>query len=496
MFPRLPGFFCLLLLPWLLFCLHAKAMSPDPADPAWLNDLAGYVRLPPQTRLPRARSMHEAMVQAYNLNQLTDSMGYSQLLLQVKGLPVPVLRQLLIQSAILHLQAGSRGSAKELLDEAVRITEEEGGRHDPDLILPVALQGMLLHRAGQYAESRDRLHFSQHLIHRDFGVYAREQLPVLSMLTSSWLESQGLFSPRAELARQFMLDIQERHLGRASPQLVPQLLEAADWYNSILCFEKAEQSQLRALRILEDAYGPDDFRLIEPLLHLSRTRLKLRAAGYFGYFAMEGEHRRLLQEAGPGITGNPPKSPRDCRYRLATPSGFTLRPARRAVQRALSIARTGGEAANAQLVQVLVATGDLLTASSLREARDYYREAWQQLTLAGDISLRDSYFASPRLIFPEKVEGMSWASADAPPDAKPSVVVSFDISERGQVRNLQVIESSVDRGSENLLRDVMSRFRYRPRLAEGEVVQTSGILVRQLYNLRPSPAPAITAGGR
>ena len=383
--------------------------------------------------------------------------------------------------------------AEELLLEAISLTEADRGHLHPDLILPVTLHGLLLFQLEEFDAAKDRLHLGQHLVHLEKGVYSLQQLPILEALTSSYLATQGLFSHEAEVVQRLMLSIHERHFGTESPDLVPALLELAQWYNSTLCFEKAQRSQQRAIRILEAAFGPDDLSLVDPLVGFTRTRVTLRAVGQVGFLAMEGSARRLL----PDTTTNDfifkaPKNPQDCRHQLANRSSFTLRPALRAMRRAVALVRSSDEAELTDLVSVLTATGDLLITSSDPAGDRYYREAWEQLTAASHIQLRDSYFDRPKRVFPEHVDGMQAASADDQPVSGPYTLVSLDVNERGQVRNLKIVETSLSRENQSALRKVISSFRYRPRRVNGEAVTSTGLLIRHRYSQELTPTDLAT----
>src|SRR5678810_293362 len=72
-------------------------------------------------------------------------------------------------------------------------------------------------------------------------------------------------------ARILNLQAEEERLGNQSPELLPTIYDLADWYEHWGTVREARPLYRRAAAIIENAYGSDDLRLVQPLRQIASS---------------------------------------------------------------------------------------------------------------------------------------------------------------------------------------------------------------------------------
>lgn len=406
------------------------------------------------------------------MDDLLDSRGAAQLASLTRA-------RLKGNAGLLYAASGDPVKARALIEEGIAIIDESVGVYDlalADLLVPLAL---LLQDNGAYEEAEEALRRAQHIVHRQDGVYSRRQLPLLERLY--YIHEARGHPFEADREQRFNLKISEQAYGENSEALVPVLerlgehfanrgnlipadvarmanlpfeaheiiaryhgseREAASRYRFAM-FRESVESYERAISIIENKYGPNDLRLTEPLKGLARARLLQRTANARAEEAME----RRVQ-----IVKDSPSSD----------IGDTAR-------------------AMVDLADIYTITGD-------HRAPEVYREVWNLLSNDPELlDLRTELLGSPVRLFPPQVV----LSVDRQPEGTEVgdplyADIELTVDHDGEVSDVELVDTNVPRDNFRLLRRYLrEEVVYRPRMADGEVVDTSGLMLHQSYEYVP-----------
>jgi len=194
-----------------------------------------------------------------------------------------------------------------------------------------------------------------------------------------------------------------------------------------------------ALKVLEEAYGPDNDRITEALRGIVNTRVS-----WDNYSAQYGFGQR---------------------------AGLVV--AVKAQERIVSIYEGREDIDPYERVAALVDLGDCYLYTDDPRAIDTYRKAWQLQSRLVSSQTADEMFGSVglvRLVLPENPQGHSeWR-----------VTVTYDVASDGKVTVSEVDGNAPQEVNEHM-RDNYAHARFRPRLVGGEPVDTHGITYTHKY---------------
>ena len=411
--------------------------------------------------------------------------------------------RLLTDAGIIKAVTNQDAKAVSLLEQSIKTVEESVQRFSPLQFNALMVEGMLQARAHNYSQAVQLFRRAQHVLHLQDGVYTRKQLPVLDQLTSID-QARGLLLD-ADLEQRFDLRIAERAYGANSEALIPTLEKLgnyfadrgdgvprfladadahSDWWRNRIpdqflastqtpiadqsfaaydspggknfgnqiryfrasLFDQAVEMYNRAIKILENKYGPNDLRLVQPLKGLAKARL------------LEGAHRKL---------------------------------SRQAMERATRIVESNPSTDVEDHVNALVQLADLYIITGDSRARERYQDAWKLLTEHPGLKhLKTQLFSKPKRIFPAPV---SFVLSKRPSDTKPGeplyVDLKFTVDTQGVPRSIRVVDTNVPASNKDMfVRYFGQKVRYRPRLVKGKLSDTTGVTWRQRY-VAPDPSP-------
>lgn len=276
---------------------------------------------------------------------------------------------------------------------------------------------------------------SVHISHVTAGPNNLEQLDTLDSLSRTHFFLGNI--RRANKIQDIMFRLQQRRFSADSDQYIDALMRRARWYAQVGDFTEATFAFRRLERNIMKHHGRDDPRLIDPLIELA--------------FAAPRQSTNT-----PGMTIE-----------------IAIKEARRAIKRAVRIAREHHEDDPTVLPSTLVSEGDfLLFANQVRSASSSYQEAYA-LTVGNPelASLHQQLFTEPKPIMRTPIRSVyhrdySESSIGRYRD-RGYVEFKFDISINGRPTNIQLVDSHpaglMDRA---VLREVR-RSVYRPSFLNG-----------------------------
>ena len=236
--------------------------------------------------------------------------------------------------------------------------------------------------------------------------------------------------------------------------LVPSLMRRAQWQHRAGYIADEQATYRRAIRIIETSAGKEDIRLIEPLTKLGES--------YF-YTDLHGEQTM---------------------YQTAVSGEIYFK-------RALRIAESNPKADWGTEVNSMLALADYyMLVGNLSRARKLYREIWE--TLSGSeakLLFRDEVFSRA---VPLNDRPIPEFASNAGPDPlgtpseeflQGSVTVSFSITDRGRVTDMEPVEvvpAEFTDMEKRVYREVRGRL-YRPRFEEAEPVDTANEVFTHLF---------------
>ncbi len=203
------------------------------------------------------------------------------------------------------------------------------------------------------------------------GLHAASQLPVLKTLIAGYATTGRMADAGRE--QEYAYTVAETSFGKKDPRMLGPIEDLARWYEKTERYTAARLLHTRAVQIAEAA-KPDGIESVPGLRGIARC---FRLAYVYGETQ---ESVNSATQAFPDVFSGGPLS-----GALNAPSSDGERALRLALQ------RLGTAPANRALRgAVLVDLGDwYLTANKGSRAQENWREAWKELSLAGDTSLLD-----------------------------------------------------------------------------------------------------------
>ena len=360
---------------------------------------------------------------------------------------------------LLQLDIGETYSALSHLDRAAKLIERQYGRFDQRLIPPLRGLAIAHIETGRSSSATAALRRAQHLTHRHMGVYNTDQLPILDMLLTV-----GGPSSRGEMVdtlSSFNLKVHEEAFGKDDPRIVPALMRmaehlankgarkrprsyfvllggSADFVAQSHAFRESLRHSERALEILEQHYGKDDPKIIEVLRMIAETKLK-RGLG-------KGDAVAAIQRAHDIVAAN-----------------------------------AGSDVSDVAYAKVELA--DLYTLWDDHRAAKAYRDAWEAIPESEQYdALRYELFGEPKQLSTDRFE----LALRERPWRKGRInylELGYVVRADGRARRFTTIDGNVPSQIKERLRGRLGQARFRPRVVDGEVVETADLTIRREFNL-------------
>ena len=341
------------------------------------------------------------------------------------------------------------------IEDGLEIMETRKNPFSTDITKAMMAKGITEYTLQLTEDAEDSFRRAQHVMHRNQGVYAAKQLDVINWITRTHLKSER--SESADREQKFSLRVAEKAYGPDSLKMIPHLsrlgayfanrgstippmLHSTERLKRDLLFKSAIDMYERAVIIIEDNYGENDARLVDPLRGLAKARM------------LQFTNRRYAE--APLI-------------------------------RSLSIVESNPNADIGDRARAMVDLGDLYTILADDKAEEVYKNAWDMLQ--GDEQSRmvaDRLFGAPTRLYPRS-DGVLYL--DRQPDVGRGsplfVTLEYTVNSNGKVGPIKVTGKNVPNEQVRLLRQRIKHTKFRPRIDDGELVDTPGLTYYQPYQV-------------
>lgn len=338
---------------------------------------------------------------------------------------------------------GQYDAAIQNFTSAIEILETVEDRLNSSLVNPLRGLGAAQLGGGRPDLAVRTFDRATHITHVNEGPHNIEQVEILEALAEANVRQGDLKAARDILDRIHILNV--RHFADNTLGLLPSLMRRADWQHRAGYFNDERATYRRAIRVIEEAAGDDDPRLVEPLVKLAKS--------YYYYEPLPD-----------GIGGSA----------ISPSSGQSY------FKRASQIAENSDELPWFDKASAQLALADFyLAAESVSRARRIYRAVWDELSaFEGRFEMRGELMQSLTPIWQEPLptytKGASGRKDNRNGEIQTgTVAVKYTVDDRGRARvyetNTQPAEFS---DMERMVEREIKRRRYRPMVIDGEAVDS------------------------
>ena len=462
------------------------AFAADAPLPASGDALTPSTTAPPATderslahaefkRLFEAGEYSAAVEQGRRVVELTERAGARSEELQVA----------LMNLALAQLRAGDYVAAEASFQRVIGLVEASGRLTSPRLARAYAGLGLTYHAARRYDLAAVSLDRAISLNRRAEGLFNEEQLPLLEKQADALTE---LDRPDDALqTHRYALRLVGRRFGEQSLRYAKQLESFGRWYTRAGAYESARVVLRDALDLVVQIKGADSLELIGPLTAAADNSRRWLMDPDASFESLPDDQRRILYH-DPVLPSPPSLAPS-----MIASEGL------RALERATAIVDAHPDAPPSSVAVVHAQLGDLF---QIRQAPDaalpHYLRAWQAASRAPPQDgrrLEQLLFDEPVLLQYVLPDGWDRYAARPPAEVERRLVeIEATVTPQGQLQDLKLVSDAGDAKFAQRALRAAETARYRPRLADGQPVATTGVRFTQpLYVLREGAEPADTA---
>jgi TonB family protein len=314
---------------------------------------------------------------------------------------------------------------------AVEVYRSVAGPFTPLVIAPLTSLGDNYHDAKDDVNAVASYSEARTVSRRVYGLHNVDQIELLDRMSRSLLDLNQL--SEAEAQQTEALRLVQRANAPDSDEVLEAIYKYAEWLGDRLLFQLERDQYMRALRIVRSSYGDNDVRQVKPLLGIGNT------------------YREERNPSGPGIS---------------------------ALQDALALLLAQPERDSLAIATTLRDIGDWAVAfGKTNYDGNEYQQAWQLLdSVPNGEAIRRDWFTGANYVLYEPISPRG-LSTD-PNAASGHVTVRFDVDRWGNSNNVTLVESTpVGLKDEAVLRHIR-RSRFRPLVANGELVQGTGLAIQ------------------
>lgn len=486
--------FSLLLVPVLVLCIAATAEADLSAlDYLYTDDI------PVEATAVAARSATQIVNgEIENARVSADELKSLQILEED-----PAIRsRLLINYGTLLVALDSANDGVKALMDGITALEAAEGELSAALAPGLIALGIGQISIGEVSDGEESLARAQNLLHRENGVYALQQQDIVYHQTMLALSRNDFVL--ADRLQRFSLLIDERNYGENSALLVPTLTRLGSYLASRGSMMQAVS--LGQVRPQHSFLGPSACRWgigfqwqpcnpgIEKWqaaqIEKSREAQKVYTAreALFSESIAMFERAISIQES---VAAEAAEAAEEGASRFDTLRLLSkvylqkgdYRQAEQVLFRASKYASTDTSVDHDDHLEVALDLGDLLTVRSDSRASEAYLTAWR---LAQSQEYREQdFFQKPQRLVPGAYRTLA---LEAIPEVEAGedgyfALVRYDVSARGRVEDIRVVEANVPGAQLRSLRNELLRSRFRPRIEDGELVETRDLKIRFTYEI-------------
>ena len=393
------------------------------------------------------------------------------------------LQVTLMNLALAEQYAGDYVEAEATYQRVIKLIEASGRLGSARLARAYAGLATTYHAARRHDLAAASFERAIALNRRAEGLFNPGQLPLLEKQADSLTELGRIED--ALLARRYALRVVSQRSGESSLPYAREIESLGRWYTRVGYFEAGRATLRRAAELVASLAGPASPELVGPLTAFAENARRwlmdprLRDT-------MTADEERSIALHDPAMPTPPSLS-----------TNTIAAEGQKALERAASILGARPDSSPALVAGVRAQLGDWHQARGQPDkALPQYRLAWQAAGAAPDGSAsRRTLFGAPVLL--QYVAPDGWdAYARRPADEveRHDVEIELTVTAQGGVREPRAVSGSGDPRLVSKALRAVATGRYRPRFAEGEPVETTGVrFVQPFFELRaeaPADAPA------
>jgi tetratricopeptide (TPR) repeat protein len=359
-------------------------------------------------------------------------------------------------------------SAETHFAEALQLVEQRVGATSTRLIEPLRGLGFSLAVQGRHDVAVPLLERALVIWRRNYGLFDPKQQGLLINLAESEAASRRIVEGERHML--YLQSIGERSFGRDDPRMVPVLCTVGDWYVQANLLTAARDKYRSALEIVENKLGKNSLNAVEPLRGLANSYVSELLAVNTG--PRTEDRTNAIGLSNDSRATNP---------RFLNPEGD------RALARALKIIDSNTDTPPSLLVATLLQQGDLLQLrNNFDQALPYYRRA--AATMIADPKAKPG--AVNPLEFPAQVYFplplLAIRNLNRPPEevVERFVQAEFTVTQQGGVKDVKVTEQDATPRQISETLEAVRAARYRPKFENGEPVETTAVIYRQVFKQR------------
>ncbi len=351
---------------------------------------------------------------------------------------------------------------------AIEIIEDNEDRLNAQLVNPLKGLGAAQLEGGRPDLARLTFGRAMHVTHVNEGPHNLDQIEILESIAETNLRMGDLEGARD--MHDSIYSLQLRAHATDQMGLVQPLMRRAAWQHRAGFIYDERATYRRVIRIIENNSDEDDVRLVKPLIMLGRS-----------FF--------FVDQSGLETYGSEARSSTGEIY----------------FRRAARIAEESPESNWQTLAQAKLALADFyMYENSSQRARQIYEDAWELLSegdedrldvrreqLENIVSLRAQPL--PEFIDPDDANDDGTVTED--PLLRGKVTVAYEISSRGRVTNLKLVEAQPTDFTDMqrmVQREVRQRL-FRPRYQDAEPVASTDQMLEHTFYYRKSDLEMVRA---
>jgi tetratricopeptide (TPR) repeat protein len=386
-----------------------------------------------------------------------------ELAIRLKGPQSGEAAKALTNLAIVQHQTGQFDAAAQNFESSIEIIEEIEDRLHAQLINPLKGLGASQLESGRADLAIGTFQRAVHVTHVNEGPHNLDQVELLESLAETNLRIGDFDAAKSAQDVIYALNVREHDLDTL--ELVPSLMRRAAWQHRAGFIYDERTTYRRVVRIIESEASKTDLRLVEPLIRLGKS-----------HFFIDTSGSESIGEA-----------------RLSSGEIY--------FRRAVKIALENPEPEWQVIAQASLALADFyMYENNLQRARQVYAAAWQHLS--EDDSRLDVRREQLETIVPIIEQRLpKYVNSEESPEQDDStlrqgrIAVTYNISVRGRVANLKMIEAEPSEFT-NMQRYVQREMRrrvFRPLLENGTPVESAEQMLVHNFFYRQADLDALQA---
>lgn len=343
---------------------------------------------------------------------------------------------------------------------AIQTIERIEGTLSPDLIRALHRLGETEVALGEVDKAMESFRRAVDIGHVTKGPHNTDQIESLEAIAEMQIMS-GNYSAALD-TQQSIYSYQARAYGHESEEILPAMEHFAKWMHRLQLYNKERNTYLRMIKIRETHQGKDEISLIPILITVGAS---FHQRGF-----LPGDDRSIARLAGAG------------------PDYY--------MRRAMRIANENPDSDWRLRSATALSVGDYYTRSHrIARAGFIYDEAWREMSTTPDgLGTRQKEFQWPLLLEDRRLPDFY---EDQYPLYEPdstegfergSITAEYDVTRSGRTVNVKLIETLPPNHAdiEKLLVDALKYVMHRPRMEDGERVDTRGLIFVYEYLYRNS----------